>query len=181
VKANRIKKLYPILLITLVMVISVSLLVTLESITRAVLEARQEQATLELLQGIFPEANFYIYDEGAEIYTLYNNGRNKVGYAFYGKGWGYRWGLVVLIGLEDKETIRGIVVTSHYETWSYWEMLEKNNFFDQFNGLKIEDCILKHPSGIGGEVDGVTKATYSCRGVTNIVRETSLEKIEYLN
>jgi Na+-translocating ferredoxin:NAD+ oxidoreductase RnfG subunit len=181
VKPSRLKNIYPILLITLVMAISVLLLVTSEGITRALIESRQDQETLELLQVIFPETSFYTYDEGTEIYILYNNSRNEVGYAFYGKGWGFSYGLVVLIGLEDKETIRGIIVTSHHETRSYWYQLEKNNFFEQFNGLKIEDCILKHPSGTGGEVDGVTGATSSSRGVTNIVRETSLEKIEYLN
>ena len=141
-KVNQFRKLYPIFLITLVFVISVSMLVTSESITRAVLESKQDQETLELLQGIFPKANFYTFDEDTEIFTLYNNGRYEIGYAFYGEGYGFSYGLVVLIGLEDKETIRGIVITSHHETRAYWEKLEENNFFEQFNGLKIEDCIL---------------------------------------
>jgi len=181
VKADRIKKLYPILLITLVIAIAVSLLVTSESITRAVLEGRQDQETLELLQGIFPEANFYTFDEDTEIYTLYNNGRNEIGYAFYGEDWGYRSKIVVLVGLEDKETIRGIVVTSQYENPSFWKSLINNNFFEQFTGLKIEDCALKRYGGEGGQVDAATRATVSCMGVVNAVRKAALEKIEYLD
>jgi len=181
VKADRIKKLYPLLLITLVIVIAASLLVISESITRVVLEARQDQETLELLQGIFPEANFYTFDEDTEIYTLYNNGRKEIGYAFYGSDRGYISNIVVLVGLEDTETIKGIIVTSQNETQSYWKRLEDSNFLEQFIGLKIEDCALSHPSGLGGKVDGVSSATYSSRGVANAVREAALEKIEYLN
>ena len=180
-KSERLKKLYPILLIILVIVISVSLLVASESITRTALEARQDQETLELLRGIFPEAHFYTYNEDTEIYTLYNNGRNEIGYAFYGSDLGYISNITVLVGLKDKETIRGIITTEQYETWSYWKMLEDNNFFEQFDGLKIEDCALSHPSGLGGKVDGVSRATYSCRGVVDAVRKAALEKIEYLN
>ncbi len=180
-KADQPKRLYPIFLITLVIVIAVSLLVASESITRAVIEARQDQETLELLQGIFPEASFYIFDEDTEIYTLYNNGRKEIGYAFYGRSWGFNFNIVVLVGLEDKETIKSIVVTSQYETWSYWQMLVRSNFFEQFIGLKIEDCYLSQVGEGGGQVDAVTRATVSSRGVVNAAREAALEKIEYLN
>jgi len=181
VRSNQLKKLCPTLLITLVTVIAASLLVTSESITRAVLESRQDQETLELLQGIFPEANFYTFDINTEIYTVYNNGRNEIGYAFYGEGAGFSPGMVILIGLEDTETIRNIIVVSHRETRNFWNMLEDYNFFDQFNGLKIEDCAVERYDGTGGKVDSVTGATFSSRGVINIVRKTALEKIEYLN
>lgn len=178
--SSHLNKLYPIFLITLVVIMSVSLLVTSESITRAVLEGRQDQETLELLQGIFPEASFYTFDEDTEIYTLYNTGRNEIGYAFYGSDRGYRGDIVVLVGLEDKETIRGIVVTSHKDDRPYWSMLEESDFFDQFTGLNIEDC---YPSWswLPGGVDSITRATVSCRGVVIAVREAALEKIEYLD
>jgi Na+-translocating ferredoxin:NAD+ oxidoreductase RnfG subunit len=181
VKADRIKKLYPIFLITLVIVVAVSLLVTSESITRAVLEAREDQETLELLQGIFPEASLYSFNENTEIYTLYNHGRNNIGYAFYGSSWGYIGNITVLVGLKGKETIQGIIVTSQYETLSYWDMLVEENFFEQFIGLKIEDCYLKLYGKGDGQVDAVSRATYSSRGVVNAVREAALEKIKYLN
>lgn len=177
-KSSRLKNIYPIVFITLVMIIAVSLLATSESITRAVLESKQDQETLELLQGIFPETSFYTYDEGTEIYTLYNSGRSEIGYAFYGEARGFINDIVVLVGLEDKETIRSIIVTSQRETPSFWKRLEDNNFFEQFIGLKIEDCYLKRNNG---QVDAVTQATYSSRGVVNAVREAALEKIKYLN
>ncbi len=181
VKSSQLKRLYPILLITLVIVIAVSLLVTLESITRVVLESRQDQETLELLQTIFPEANLYSFDGGTEIYTLYNEGRSEVGYAFYGSSQGYRGDIVVLVGLEDKETIRGITVTQQREDYAYWDRLIYSNYFEQFPGLKIEDCALNWFGRIGGQVDAATGATVSSWGVVNAVRRAALEKIEYLD
>jgi len=179
-KDDRVKKLYPILLITLVLLISVSILVTLESITRSAIVARNDQETLGLLQRIFPEASFYTFYEDTEIYALYNEGRKEIGYAFYGSSRGYITDIVVLIGLEDTVTIRNIIVTQQYESYSYWDRLE-SDFFEQFIGLKIEDCVLKRYGYEGGGVDAATGATYSSRGVVNAVREAALEKIKYLN
>ena len=178
--SNQLEKFYPILLITLVIVIAVLLLVTIENITRVKLESRQDQETLELLQGIFPEANLYTFDEDTEIYTLYNKGRSEIGHAFYGSSRGFRGDIVVLVGLEDKETIKSIIVTSQYEDGSYWRILEFSNFFDQFTGLKIEDCFPSY-SWLPGGVDAATGATASSKGVVNAVREAALEKVEYLD
>jgi len=176
----QLKKLYPIFLIVCLVFISVSLLVTFEGATREVLESRQEQETLELLQQIFPEAYLYTYDTDTEIYTIYNTGRREIGHAFYGSDWGYRSKIFVLVGLKDTETIMGIVVTQQREDYQYWERMEENNFFEQFVGLKIKEC---YPSWswLPGGVDAITRSTTSCRGVINAVREAVLEKIKYLD
>jgi len=178
VRANLLRKFYPIAFITIAVLITVSLLALTESITRAELESHQEQQTLEMLQEIFPEANFYIFDESKEIYTMYDNGRYEIGYAFYAEGRGYGGKMVILVGLKDKETIKGIIVVSHYESWWYWDRLVESNFFDQFIGLKIEDCALKRYGGGGGQVDGITGATVSSKAVVDIVREAALEKVK---
>ena len=179
--SNQLEKFYPILLITLVIVIAVLLLVTIENITRVKLESRQDQETLELLQGIFPEANLYTFDEDTEIYTLYNKGRSEIGHAFYGSSRGFRGDIVVLVGLEDKETIKDITVTQQREDYAYWDRLIYYNFFEQFPGLKIEDCVLDWFSSIDGQVDAATGATISSWGVITAVRIAALKKIEYLD
>jgi electron transport complex protein RnfG len=128
---------------------------------------------LELLQSIFPEADFFTFDKDTGIYTLYNEGRSELGYAFYGSSRGYEGEIVVLVGLEDKETIRGTVVTSQSETYSYWIMLVYGNFFEQFIGLKIEDCAIKEG---GGQIDAITGATISSWAVVDAVRSGSFGK-----
>ncbi|MFC2026434.1 FMN-binding protein [Chloroflexota bacterium] len=176
----QLKKLYPILFVILVVAIALSLLIISETTTRAALEAREDQETLMLIQEIFPETSFYTFNKDTEIYTLYNNGRREIGYALYGEDWGYRSKIAVLVGLEDKETIRGIVVTSQYEDWPYWNRLEESDFFDQFTGLNIEDCYPSY-SWLPGGVDAATGATISSFGVVNAVRKAALEKIKYLD
>ena len=55
----------------------------------------------------------------------------------------------------------------------------RGQFFEQFVGLKIEEC---HPSYsyLPGGVDAVTGSTTSSKGVVNAVRGAALEKIEYI-
>lgn len=178
-KASWLKRLYPIAFAVIVAAVMLTLLALTESSTRAALEARGDQQTLEMLREIFSKADYYIFDEDTEIYTLYNSGRNEIGYAFYAEGWGYRSEIVILVGLEDKETIEGITVVSQYEDYAYWYMLVNRDFFSQFVGLKIEDCALKLYSG-GGKVDGVTGATVSSKAITDSVKKAALEKVKYL-
>jgi len=161
----------------MVVAIMFALLALTESFTRAELESHQDQQTLEMLEEIFPQASFYILED--DIYIIYNNSRNEIGYAFYAEGRGYYGKIVILVGLEDKETIRGMTVVLQYESWAYWDMLVRNNFFDQLVGLRIEDCALKKKYGEGGgQVDGVTGATVSSKAVVDIVREAALEKVK---
>ncbi|MCJ7763612.1 MAG: FMN-binding protein [Dehalococcoidales bacterium] len=176
----KIKRFYPIALIITVVAIMLALLTFTGSFTLAEIQSHLDRQTMETIKEIFPEANYYTFDEDTEIYTLYNNGRNDIGYAFYGRSFGYRAYIYVLVGLEDKETIRGIVVTSHYEDWPYWNSLEESNFFEQFTSLKLEDCFSSY-SWLPGGVDATTGATVSCRGVVNAVRDTALEKVKYLD
>jgi electron transport complex protein RnfG len=178
VRSNLLRRFSPVIFITLVVLVTTSLLSLTKCATWERLEAQQDQQTLALLKGIFPEANFYTYEDG--IYTVYNDGRNETGYAFLAIGKGYSGNIVILVGLEDKETIKGVTIISHNETlWMGGEEggspLSFSPLVDQFVGLKIEDCALKKNDG---QVDGITGATTSSRAVVDAVRETALEKVK---
>ena len=122
-----------------------------------------------------------IYDEEAEIYNVYDLSKNQTGYAFLATGSGYSGQIVILIGLEGKETIKGIIIVEHYEyEWNPHghgpgDRLTEREFIDQFIGLKIDDCYLKKG---GGQVDGITGASTSSKAVVDIVREAALEKFK---
>jgi len=144
----------------------------------------QDQETVEMLQNVFYEASYYQYDEEAETYTVYNTNKKQIGYAFYAEGMGVyippaegeeKIGgpIIILVGLEDKETIKGIFVISHCETVGVWDLLVKKNYLNQFEGLKINDAYF---TSSGGQVDSITGATLSSTLVLNTVRETALEK-----
>jgi Na+-translocating ferredoxin:NAD+ oxidoreductase RnfG subunit len=183
-RVNRLKKFYVIAFLIVIIIIAIPLIIFMTNITSFKLEFQQEQQTLETLQQIFPEASFYIYDEEIEVYTVYDTVKKQIGYAFYAEGMGefiyepeggtkVPGPIVVLVGLEDSTTIKGIFVVSHSETPYIFDRLFKKNYFDQFLGLKIEDAYFRRDDG---QINAVTGATSSSRVVLNTVREAALEK-----
>jgi Na+-translocating ferredoxin:NAD+ oxidoreductase RnfG subunit len=178
---TRQNKFYPVILLTIVIVMATAFMITTEKISRAALESQQDPATLALLQQIFPDAGFYSYSVDTEIYTIYDNNHKEIGYAFYGEGLGYTGKIVVLVGLEDKETIKNIIVISQYETAEYFKRLTTFHFFDQFIDLKVENCIPVYSWQDKDGVDVTSGATYSSIGVINAVQSAALEKIPYLD
>lgn len=175
---DRQKAFYPVIFIAIVVALTTLVIALVENVTRDILEARQDTEIVKTLQEVFPEASFYTFEEETEIYYIYNSGRSQIGYAFYGSGYGWGGKMVILIGLEDTETIKDIAVISHKEPSYWWNKLIYDNYFDQFAGLKIEDCALKSRYKINGQVDGTTSATVSSGAVADITRKTALEKVE---
>jgi Na+-translocating ferredoxin:NAD+ oxidoreductase RnfG subunit len=155
---------------------------------KTTLNQEQDPDIANMLMEIFPEFGYYSYNEELEFYTVYDNSPKQIGYAFYAEGrgqsvTGYEAGekfpnpIIVLVGLEDRETIKGIYVVSQGETFEYWIKLIERNYFEQFKGLKIQDAYLKR---FGGTVDSVSGATLSSTSVLDIVREAVLSKASIL-
>jgi electron transport complex protein RnfG len=176
----------PLIFIAAVTILLVTVLAITNNVTSKKIEALNNAETVEVLRSIFMEADYYTLGDG--IYTVYDGDLNVLGYAFYAEGMSYGFSnlevsksaapMVILVGLEDKNTIKGITVISQEETAYFWNLLEKNNFSAQFIGLSIADCYLKKD---GGQIDSITGATYSSRSVIDIVREAIQEKAQYIN
>lgn len=173
-RASLLKKFYPISFIIIVVFISVALLTFTESIIGAKLESQQDQQTLDMLREVFPDTSRYVLED--DIYIIYA-GRTKLGYAFLAVGEGYSGEIDILVGLEDEETIKGIIIISHDETPGIGSRVAESPFTDQFIGLKIDDVALEEQ---GGQVDAITQATISCKAVVDAVRTTALEKVKSL-
>jgi len=182
------RKFYPVLFVTLVTLATVSLLVLTDNFTRAEIQVQQDEQTLNTIREVFPDAGSYAFTEESGIYRIYDDGENGIGYAFYAEGMGEAvYGgetgtkvpgpIVIMVGLEDKERIKGIFVVSNSETPQIWNFLVKEDYFDQFIGLKIEETYFSRD---GGQVDSVTGATLSSTLVLNTVREAALEKVELI-
>lgn len=174
--SSLVRKIYPILFVTLVVLISVTLLIFTESFTSTELEARLQQQVIDQLGNIFPEIDEFDYSEESEVYTLYT-GRETAGYAFLAIGAGYGGDISILVGLEDSETVKGIIILSHIETPGIGDRIENDDFLGQFIGLNINDVTLRRD---GGQVDALTAATISSRAVVDTVRETAMEKVKLI-
>jgi Na+-translocating ferredoxin:NAD+ oxidoreductase RnfG subunit len=186
---NRLRTSYTIGVTTLAVLVMIAMLVFIHSFVPTELETQQDQEMLDLFKEIFSEAEYYSYDDEAEIYDIYNNKLDSIGYAFYAEGMGKRISvgeigskipgpIVILVGLENKEIIKGIFVVTQNETPYFWNLLVENNYFEQFEGLRIEDAYF---ISNGGKVDAVSYATVSSNSVLNIVRVAVLDKIQYIN
>jgi Na+-translocating ferredoxin:NAD+ oxidoreductase RnfG subunit len=156
---------------------------------RPALILESEAETLEKFRTVFAEAGYYHYYEEADIYGVYDGGRKALGYLFYANGMGETipsgeglsktaGPIVILVGMEDAETLKGIYVVSHSETDLYWAQLVRKDYFAQFGGLKVEDAYFNY---VGGEVDAVAGATTSCKLVLNTVRNTAREKAAFIS
>ena len=171
-----LRRIYPIMLVTLVVLISVTLLVFTESFTSAELESRRQQQVREQLGNIFPEIDDFDYNEESEVYTL-SAGGGTIGYAFLAIGAGYSGDIAILVGLEDAETVKGIVIISQQETPGIGDRITGSDFMDQFAGLGINAVAFRQD---GGQIDGLAMATISSKAVIDTVRETAMEKVNLI-
>jgi hypothetical protein len=158
------KSLYAAFFVTLTVIISITSLAITKKAAQSVLETRNDPETLALLQQIFTGADYYSYDADTEIYTVYGRNYEETGYAFYGVEKGFRNNIYVLVGLEDKETIKNIVVTEQHEDYAYWLILVTDNFLEQFAGLKIENCFLTGYAAGRGQVDRCNRRNHKLMG-----------------
>ena len=171
-----LRRIYPIMLVTLVVLISVTLLVFTESFTSAELEARRQQQVVDQLGNIFPEIDDHDYNEESEVYTL-SAGGGTIGYAFLAIGAGYSGDIAILVGLEDAETVKGILIISQQETPGIGDRITGDTFLSQFTGLSIDAVDFRQN---GGQIDGITMATISSKAVIDTVRETAIEKVRLI-
>lgn len=174
---NLVKRLYKANSAILALSMAVSL-IYFAGCNSTVLSSDSE--SIGLLQKVFPETAYYHYDNESEIYATYDSGKNKLGYAFIGEGEGCNNLITILIGLENKGNIKGISVISHKEQRCVGEFavsLDFSSFTSEFSDLNVDECKLKRE---GGQVDSISGATISSRAVVDIVRETALEKTEYI-
>ena len=171
---DTLRKIFPVLLLTLVVAISVNLLNFTDRLTRDKIEAQEEQKIQNFLAEMFPDMSRFEFKN--DIYTIYSNG-DKVGYAFIAIGKGYGGDINILVGLEDKTTIKDIVIVSQTETPGLGTRVTESFFTDQFVGLSIDNVALTEN---GGQIDAITGSTISSSAVVEAVRKTAEEKIKLI-
>lgn len=172
---NTLKNIFPVILLTIVVAISVTLLFFTDQLLRGKIEWQREQKIECLLSELFPEMSRHDFDN--EIYTIYSADETKVGYAFLGEGYGYGGKMYILVGLENDLTLKGISIVSQLETPGLGSRIKEHSFTDQFAGIDVADVALRQD---GGEIDAITGATMSSRAVVKIVSTTAIEKVKLI-
>jgi electron transport complex protein RnfG len=177
-KDKSLKGTFPIVFLTLVALIAVSLLVGIDSITAEKIEQQEEQKVQEMLAEMFADMDSYQADDPVEdIYTVYVD-EDVIGYAFEAVGKGYGGDIKLLIGLEDdKSTLKGVTVISQEETPGLGSRITDEAFLNMFTGIDRSDVAL---SKDGGEIDAITGATISSSAVVDTVVDAISEKAQLL-
>lgn len=165
------KQAFPMVLLTIVVAVCVSLLTYVDSITRDKIQAQEDEAIRTMLAEMFPEMSRYEFQD--DIYTVFSDG-SKLGYAFLAIGKGYGGDINILVGLEDETTVKGIKIVSQEETPGLGTRITEPFFTDQFAGIDIADIALSRD---GGKIDAITSSTISSSAVVEAVRDTALEKV----
>lgn len=165
-----------VMVLTSIVLISSVALSLINEITAPEIAKQRAIKREEMLQSIFPSVTEYTHNEENDLYEVYSNGQ-RIGYAFETKGKGYGGDIEILVGINENKTIEGIRIIKHTETPGYGAGIIEGWFTDQFSNKSIDDIRLKKD---GGEIDAITGATISSKGVVNTVYETYMEKIKLI-
>ena len=169
------KRLYSVVFLTLVVLISVSLLLWINSFTSVVVEAQNDAKIKNILESIFPDLTEF--EESGEIFIVYE-GDNIAGYTFTVAGNGYGGPISILVGMNSDYTLRDMEVLSHTETPGLGSKITEELFTEQFAGLRVDEIVLLKD---GGKIDAITGATISSRAVTEAIQDRMIEVIEILS
>ena len=173
-KADTLKKFFPIIAVTVVVFIAVALLGLTDNLVREKIEWQKEQKIQRMLFEIFPNMTEHTLE--GDIYRIYSNGA-EIGSAFLAVGKGYGGLIDILVGLENETTIKGVTIVSHLESPGLGARITESVFTDQFTGVNIADVALRQK---GGEIDAITGATISSRAVVEAIKATAMEKVKSL-
>jgi len=169
------------IVVTLFSAISGGLLAMVKSSTQERIELQQltyvkGPAISQILEGCTNnplEDRFKLKDGDREIDFFigeFDGKRNTVAFENSGKGFGGAIGLMVAIDMENDQ-IRGIGITTHSETQGVGSRVKTDpSFGRQFKGMSVDaDFKVKAE---GGDIDAVSGATVSSKGVSGTVVES---------
>jgi NosR/NirI family nitrous oxide reductase transcriptional regulator len=133
---------------------------------------------LAQLKQVMPSAASFSPKEGVPPhFTAFGSGSDGeqppiVGYAFWTTEVeplerGYDGPIKILVGMDTKGILTGVVVTEHHEPYGSFSV-EPPRFAAQFKGKNIRD-----PFAVGQDVDAVSRATISIASASRAIRNSS--------
>lgn len=134
-------------------------------------------AIQEILEGCTNDPlndRFKLADGGVErsfFVGEFGGKKDTVAFETFGKGFGGDIGVIVAVNVESDKIV-GIGVTTHSETPGVGSRAKDNpDFSNQFKGMSINEPFKVKSDG--GQIDAISGATVTSRGVCGAVTESS--------
>jgi NosR/NirI family nitrous oxide reductase transcriptional regulator len=147
------------------------------SVSLAVGQAGIEPSVLDKLKRLFPAATTFSPKEGEPLhFTAYaadaRGAKTVLGYAFWTTEMvplerGYGGPIVMLVGLDLKGIISGVIVGEHREPYGNFS-IEMPQFAAQFRNKDIRD-----PFKLGEDIDAVSRATITMSSAVRSIRNAA--------
>ncbi len=163
-----------IVVLSLICAASGTLLVNLKQVTRDKIEQQvltyvQGPALMSVLEGCDNDPIAERKQVGDVTVFPAKQGGKLVGVAFETFAPGYSGNIGVIVGFDVKEDkLIGIGVTTQTETPGVGTRILQPSFLKQFKGHDLKSMQL---SAKGGDIDGISGATYSSTGAVNAVHK----------
>ena len=129
------------------------------------------------LKKVFPTATEFSSKQSAPVphfiaYTGSGDARTIAGYVFWTTELeplerGYDGPIKMLVGMDLKGVLTGVLVTEHHEPYGYFSV-ELPAFANQFKGKSITDKF-----EVGADVDAVSRASISIKSSAKAIRNGS--------
>ncbi len=168
------REFWPVIFLTLVVVISIVSLTVVNAITKDKIVQAKREAVAEMLATLFPNMESFTYDEDSGMYSVLAGGE-PIGHAFMAQGRGYGGRIDILIGLKpDNKSLQGIKIITQQETPGLGAKIINASFLDQFRGISVNEVDL---SRNGGKIDAITGATISSTAVVEGVKKAIMKEL----
>ncbi len=158
------------LILTLVGIISAALLAAAYNVTEPIIIERREVDYRQTLENFFPGFDSFEteqLDEG-QFDLIYDDTDDLMGIMATVAALGYDGDILYNLAIDDSGEIIGINIVSHTETPGIGDVIERDNFQEQFEGKGYED-----PITAGDDVEIITGATVSTAAMINSIRQTA--------
>jgi NosR/NirI family nitrous oxide reductase transcriptional regulator len=127
------------------------------------------------LKALFPAATAFSPKGGEPPHFKAYAGpgtQNLLGYAFFTTEVsplerGYGGPIVMLVGIDIKGLLTGVIVTEHHEPYGDFS-IDRPAFAAQFRGKDVRD-----PFKLGGDIDAVSRATITMSSAVRAIRSSA--------
>jgi Na+-translocating ferredoxin:NAD+ oxidoreductase RnfG subunit len=125
-----------------------------------------EVSNKDVVKSVYPEAA-NVVKANDYWFKVINSNKRTIGFAMISSNFckdvkGYNDVTPVMILTDLNFVIKKVALLSNHETLGYVRKLEKNNFFNQWNGKKLKEAK-------SVQIDGFTGATYTAKAVSKNV------------